>query len=186
MLLTLNDAVNVETIIYVGRKENLEQSKINEMLHDSNIKNLHIANAGPIPPNPAELIGTKRMANLMAKIRREFDYVIIDTPPIAIVTDALLLKNQSDLYIFVIRHGYSTKNVLQLIRMRYNNRVLMHAIDVIINELYMVDDTFEHKFNLINKLYYVKYLLYIRKPRYQVYTAVVRILYEIEGLISQM
>ena len=70
--------------------------------------------------------------------------------------------------------------------MRYNNRVLMHAIDVIINELYMVDDEFKHKFNLINKLYYVKYLLYIRKPRYQVYTAVVRILYEIEGLISQM
>lgn len=79
------------------------------------------------------------------------------------------------------------KNVLQLLRMRYNNRVLLNGIDVIINELYMIDDDeFQQKFHMINKLYYVKYLVYIRKPRYYVYSAVVRILHQVETLISQM
>jgi len=48
------------------------------------------------------------------------------------------------------------------------------------------DDEFKQKFHLINKLYYVKYLIHIRKPRYYVYTSLVRILYEVDYFISQM
>ena len=71
--------------------------------------------------------------------------------------------------------------------MRYNNRVLLNGVDIIISELYMIDDDeFKQKFHLINKLYYVKYLIQIRKPRYYVYTSLVRILYEVDYFISQM
>ena len=79
------------------------------------------------------------------------------------------------------------KNVLQLISMRYNNRVLNNGIDVIINELYMIkDDEFNKKFHLINKLYYIKYLIQVRRPRYYVYMAVARMVQEVERIISQM
>ena len=70
--------------------------------------------------------------------------------------------------------------------MRYNNRVLMNGLDVIINELYMIDDSFEKKFHMINKLYYIKYLIHVRRPRYYIYMAVVRMLQDVEQIISQM
>ncbi len=100
----------------------IDKSTSNEIIHSTNIENLSIANAGPIPPNPAELIGSERMEKFMEKIKIDFESVIIDTPPVAIVTDALLLKNMIDMYIFVIRHSYSTKNVLQLIDELYNKK----------------------------------------------------------------
>ena len=113
----------------------IEQNKASEIIHSSSIENLFIANAGPIPPNPAELVGSEGMVKFMEKMKKEFDYVVIDTPPVAIVTDALLLKNQVDIYIFVIRHGYSTKNMLQLIDDLYNKKD-MKNIAILVNDVH--------------------------------------------------
>ncbi len=111
-----------------------DQSKADEIIHTSPIENLFIANAGPIPPNPAELIGSGRLIKFMEKINMDFDYIIIDTPPVAVVTDALLLQNIVDIYIFVIRHGYSTINTLQLINDLYNKKELKNLV-VLVNDV---------------------------------------------------
>lgn len=79
------------------------------------------------------------------------------------------------------------KNVLLMIRMRYNNRVLLNGLDVIINELYMIaDEDFKQKFNMVNKLYYVKYLIHVRRPMYFVYKAIVTLIQELDAIMSQM
>ena len=85
-----------------------------EIILETNISNLFIVPSGPIPPNPAELLETVEMENLMAELKTEFDYIILDTPPVAIVTDAMLLSKFSNTNIFVIRQDFSSKDVLKL------------------------------------------------------------------------
>jgi polysaccharide biosynthesis transport protein len=73
------------------------------------VPNLWILPAGPIPPQPAELLGSAVMKDYIARWRNEFDHVIIDTPPCLSVTDAVLLSPEADRVILVARAGRTTK-----------------------------------------------------------------------------
>lgn len=77
--------------------------------------NLYALPAGPVPPNPNELLMGERMKELIAKARIEFDYVIIDSAPVGLVSDSFLISRLTDLQIFVVRAGKSTRNALQLL-----------------------------------------------------------------------
>ena len=77
------------------------------------ISNLWVATAGSIPPNPAELVGSKRMATAIQAFARVFDVIVIDLPPINVVTDALLLNGVTDGMIHVVRQGYCDKAALE-------------------------------------------------------------------------
>lgn len=69
--------------------------------------NLYILSGGDIPPNPSELLGTKAMAELMKKLKEEFDFIIMDLPPITIVTDALVVTPLCTGFLLVVRQGYT-------------------------------------------------------------------------------
>lgn len=73
---------------------------------------LYLVSAGPIPPNPIELIEGPRMASLLDKLKAQFDYVIIDTSPIGIVSDAKSLAAQVDCALFVVRYNFTLKSKL--------------------------------------------------------------------------
>ena len=77
------------------------------------VPNLWILPAGPIPPQPAELLGSTVMKDHIARWRNEFDHVIIDTPPCLSVTDAVLLSPEADRVILVARSGQTTKPALR-------------------------------------------------------------------------
>jgi len=77
------------------------------------VPNLWILPAGPIPPQPAELLGSAVMKDLIAHWRDFFDHVIIDTPPCLSVTDAVLLSPEADRVILVARSGQTTKAALR-------------------------------------------------------------------------
>ncbi|HUT63437.1 MAG TPA: polysaccharide biosynthesis tyrosine autokinase, partial [Anaerolineae bacterium] len=79
---------------------------IEDILIKTEIENLWYCPSGPVPPNPAELIETERMKEFIENAKTEFDYIIIDTPPIAMVTDALLIAPFVDMYLLVVRQGY--------------------------------------------------------------------------------
>jgi tyrosine-protein kinase Etk/Wzc len=89
------------------------KSSLNEIISNTHIENLHIITAGPIPPNPAELLGSEKMKELMEELRKTYDCVIIDTPPLGIVTDALFLMKHADINIYITRYNYSSKKVLK-------------------------------------------------------------------------
>ena len=73
----------------------------------------YILPAGDIPPNPSELLGSRRMKNLLEKLKEQFDYIVIDLPPVNIVSDALSIASLISGMIVVIREDYTEKNELE-------------------------------------------------------------------------
>jgi polysaccharide biosynthesis transport protein len=82
----------------------------------TDIPNLFVLPAGPPPPQPAELLGSNLMRDYLARMRGEFDHIVIDTPPALSVTDAVLLSVEADSVILVIRSGQTTKAALRRVR----------------------------------------------------------------------
>jgi len=76
-----------------------------DALHDSGIPNLDILSSGTIPPNPAELLGSKDMAAFLQGLRDSYDNIIIDSPPLLSVTDSLVLSSMCDLLLLVMEPG---------------------------------------------------------------------------------
>lgn len=77
------------------------------------LTNLHILTSGPVPPLPSELLGSKQMQDLIAKVREDYDFVLIDTPPVLAVTDASILGRLTDAAILIIRYGAAQRHVVQ-------------------------------------------------------------------------
>jgi capsular exopolysaccharide synthesis family protein len=77
------------------------------------IDTLSLLPAGPHPPNPSELLGSKRFAELLLELRNHFDYIFIDSPPLLLVTDAQLVSTLVDGFVLVLRSDKTTKRVLQ-------------------------------------------------------------------------
>ncbi|XID93086.1 CpsD/CapB family tyrosine-protein kinase [Paenibacillaceae bacterium WGS1546] len=87
------------------------QKELQEVIQQTATDNLAIIPAGPTPPNPSELLSSKRMAALLEAARNQYDVVIIDTPPLMYVTDAQIAAAQSDGVILVIEAGKVKKEV---------------------------------------------------------------------------
>ncbi|HYW36656.1 MAG TPA: polysaccharide biosynthesis tyrosine autokinase [Terriglobales bacterium] len=100
------------------------------------LPNLFIMAAGTPPPNPAELLASSNMRDLIAELRPQFDHIVIDTPPTLSVTDAVVLSPCADATILVIRSGQTTKQALRRARdilMQVNAHVagvLLNAVDL--------------------------------------------------------
>lgn len=77
------------------------------------LTNLHILTSGPVPPLPSELLGSKQMEDLVAQLRENYDFVLIDTPPVLAVTDASILGRLTDAAILIIRYGAAQRHVVQ-------------------------------------------------------------------------
>ena len=78
-------------------------------------QNLYILPAGPVPPNPNELLMSERMTDLLEIARKEFDYIIIDSAPVGLVSDSYLISRLSDIQLFVVRADRSSKSALKLL-----------------------------------------------------------------------
>jgi polysaccharide biosynthesis transport protein len=76
------------------------------------LPSLHILPAGPIAPMPAELLGSLQMQRLVEGLRANYDFILIDTPPVLTVTDAAVLVSVSDGVVLVLRYGQATRNVV--------------------------------------------------------------------------
>lgn len=85
---------------------------INEFQTDL-LKNWYIIPSGHIPPNPSELLGSRRMESILAKLREMFDYIVLDLPPVNIVSDALSVANLISGMVVVIREDYTAKKELE-------------------------------------------------------------------------
>lgn len=99
------------TVHYTFRLDNLKglsnilvnEASLEEAIHTSTVDNLDIISSGPIPPNPSELLGSKRMQALIQKASSVYDIILFDTPPVLAVTDAQILANFVDGTILVVR-----------------------------------------------------------------------------------
>ncbi|WP_110927023.1 CpsD/CapB family tyrosine-protein kinase [Bacillus massiliglaciei] len=78
---------------------------LSEAVVETEEKNLYVLSSGPIPPNPAELLGSKAMKDLLEELHETFDVIVMDTPPVLAVTDATILSNICDGTILVVSSG---------------------------------------------------------------------------------
>lgn len=101
----LNNNIGLST--YLSNKDTLD----GVIQASGKIPNLDIITSGPIPPNPAELIASDKCNELFDKLKEIYDYIIIDTPPLGLVTDAFLLMRHSDVNLYIVRQGVTNKNI---------------------------------------------------------------------------
>jgi capsular exopolysaccharide synthesis family protein len=120
---------------------------IDQIISPSTVNNLSIINSGPIPPNPAEILGGAEMDKLIAQLRNRFDYVIIDNAPIGLVTDGLIVSNLSDLNILILRHGISHKHQVEIFNQYVAKKTITNAA-ILVNDI---------KFNEFGSTYYKHY-----------------------------
>ena len=81
------------------------QCAFTEAVYMTNVRNLHMIFAGPVPPNPAELLGSNAFKIVIEKMKTVYDYIIIDTPPLGSVIDAAVIANECDGSILVVKSG---------------------------------------------------------------------------------
>ncbi|MEO6546459.1 MAG: polysaccharide biosynthesis tyrosine autokinase [Ferruginibacter sp.] len=98
------------------------------------IPSLHIYPAGPIPANPADLLLNEYVAPLFEALRRKYDFVIVDTAPVGLVTDAFILNNYCDTSIYLIRQRHTLKRQLDFVKDIYANGRLKN-LALIINDV---------------------------------------------------
>ncbi|MEQ8881012.1 MAG: polysaccharide biosynthesis tyrosine autokinase [Cyclobacteriaceae bacterium] len=89
------------------------KSKLEDCIRESKIKNLNYIVAGPIPPNPSELILNGKYEKLLGELKKKYDLVILDTPPIGLVTDAVQSMKKSDLQMYIMRADYSNRSFVK-------------------------------------------------------------------------
>ena len=106
--------------------------------------NLYAIPAGPIPPNPNELLLSERMAELFNQLRQEFDYVIIDTAPIGMVSDSFLILPYSDIQLFVSRATYSTRKGIHTLHDSIN-RGMFDKVYIVLNGVNMKSRTYQYR-----------------------------------------
>ncbi|WP_370749993.1 CpsD/CapB family tyrosine-protein kinase [Eubacterium sp.] len=93
--------------------------QLDDVRYGTNVKNMDLILSGPVPPNPAELLNNEKFTELLETARKEYDYVIIDTPPIGQVIDPAIVAQQTDGVIFLISQAnisykYAQKQIEQM------------------------------------------------------------------------
>jgi len=94
---------------------------LEEIKQPSGVDHLDIILSGPIPPNPSELIIGDSMQLFINELKQTYDYIILDTPPLGLVSDAFELIPYADASLYVIRQGYTKKDMLALVNEKYEN-----------------------------------------------------------------
>lgn len=102
---------------HIGISDYLESDhlKIDDLIRPSGIPGLDFMSAGTVQDNPSELLEKVNLDNLIDILRKKYDFVIIDSPPIHLVTDALIIARVTDAALYVIRQGYTLKEELDFI-----------------------------------------------------------------------
>ena len=89
------------------------QKEINESIIKTHVENLFLLPSGPRPPDPAELLGSERMSFLLSYLNRRFDVLVIDSPPILLASDALLLAPQADGVVLIVKAGQMKRELIK-------------------------------------------------------------------------
>lgn len=119
------------------------QADFSNLVQKTEIDNLFLVSGGPHPPNPSELISSRKMKEFIDKAKIEFDFVLFDTPPMAVVTDAVILSQIVDGTIMVLESGRTNRRILPRI-----NKVLkdgrIRMIGALLNKISRADSSYHY------------------------------------------
>ena len=129
------------------------QKDLGESVKKTAVEGVFMLSAGSLPPNPTELLGSKAMKELLARCAEEFDYVIVDSPPVMAVNDAVVFAHMVDGVVMVVRAHHTPRKILQ----RAEARLLQaraHILGVLLNK---VDARTDHYATYYGGKYYSSY-----------------------------
>lgn len=91
----------------------VREANLHGVWQDSPVSKLKVVTGGPLPPDPTELLGTRRFAEFLNQVRQEFDYVLLDTPPIQLFSDSIVLASQGDGVLLVFDSQNTRKSAVR-------------------------------------------------------------------------
>jgi len=96
------------------------QKDLSEVVQKTKVEHLDVITSGPIPPNPSELLIGEQMDRFIEELKANYDYIVLDTPPLGLVADAFELIEYADASLYVVRQDYTKKEMLGLINDKHN------------------------------------------------------------------
>lgn len=117
------------------------QSNLDQSIQNTGKYSIDVITAGPIPPNPSELINSKQFEHIFEKISKKYHYIIIDTPPIGLVSDALRALQIAHYPIYILRAKFSRRSFIQMPDKLYNTynlrntSIILNAFDSRVSNL---------------------------------------------------
>ncbi|WP_299759196.1 polysaccharide biosynthesis tyrosine autokinase [uncultured Pontibacter sp.] len=137
----------------VGLSSYLTQGlPLDEVIQKTTLENLDIIPCGPIPNNALHLLEVPRMQELVDQLKEQYDYVVIDTPPIGYVSEYFVLMRHMDVNLYVVKHKYTHKDMLTEINELYNSKRVKNLY-MIMNDL-NYNKTYEYGYKKNAKYYY--------------------------------
>jgi len=112
------------------------EMSIDEIIIPTKYNNLDVILSGPTPPNPMELISGEKSKELFKKLKERYDFIFVDTPPVGMVADALILLKYSDINIYVIRHNFTLKKVFSSVIQNFRKRGI-NNMNIVINDVHI-------------------------------------------------
>lgn len=116
-----------------------------DAISPTEVPNLFILPCGPIPANPAELLGSPRFRQVMQELQDRFDFIIYDSPPCIAVTDAVVLATRTDGVIFVIKQGSTTKDAAREAQRRLGD-LGENLLGCVMNNVNIERDTYGYRY----------------------------------------
>jgi len=101
------------------------------IVHKGPTENLDIVFAGPVPPNPSELLGNQKFEKFLEQAKQQYDVIIIDNAPMFVVTDGTIIGSKADINLFIIRMGYSNKEQLNVIKQTEKQGLIKRLVYVL-------------------------------------------------------
>lgn len=139
---------NILSGVFDGKNKNYIQK--------TNVPNLDLISSGHIPPNPIELLSSERMPEMIRSLEETYDFIIIDTPPVNIVSDALVLSKCVTGYILVARSNYTEYNVMDAAMSKFELADIK-PLGVVLNDFDQKQQKYASKGKYKYKTYYNYY-----------------------------
>jgi capsular exopolysaccharide synthesis family protein len=128
----------------------MKKASADDIIKNTTITNLDFISAGPVIPNPSELLESGVLDNLFNYLKTKYDYIIIDTTPVGIVADAILMMKYASKVLMVIRNNYTRKDIFaNVINNLKTNK--LNNYDIVYNDLSLHKSSYRHYSN-----YYIK------------------------------
>ena len=128
----------------------IKKASVEEIIRNTSITNLDFISAGPVIPNPSELMESGVLDNLINHLKTKYDYIVIDTTPVGIVADAILMMKYASKVLMVIRNNYTRKDIFANVLSNLKSNKL-NNFDIIYNDLNLHKSSYRHYSN-----YYIR------------------------------
>ena len=112
-----------------------------DVIFKTELQHLNVIPSGPTPPNPAELLESKKMIELITMLKKDYDCIVLDTPPIGLVTDGVVLMKNADISLFVVRHNYTKIKSLSIVNNLHHQKIIQN-LNIIINDFSYEDNSY--------------------------------------------